>query len=82
MAPKRTTTATANACFETAVNRLGESAAMDVRGHCGMPFNNATKQAGGTEAYVACFNEAIGAAAPGNPHEAARQAAQKCSQPK
>jgi hypothetical protein len=54
---------------------------MDVRGHWGMPMNNATKQAGGTEAYVACFRDAMQAAPPGDPHAAARVAAQKCSQP-
>jgi hypothetical protein len=80
MPPRRTTTTTANTCFSTVISKLGESAAMDVRGHCGMPLNNVTKQAGGTEAYVACFNKEIGATTPGNPHEATRQAAQKCSQ--
>ena len=81
MPPKRTTTATANECYSTAVSQLGESAAMDVRGHCGMPINNATKQAGGTEAYVSCFTDALRAAPDGTGRlEAARLAAQQCTQ--
>lgn len=80
MPPQRTTTSTANSCWDATVSSLGKDAAMDVRGHCGMPMNNATKQAGGTEAYVACFRDAM-KGADGDPYAAARAAAQKCSQP-
>jgi len=75
-----TTTSTANACFAEAVAKFGNEAALDLRQHCGLPMNNATHRAAGSEAYVACFGAEMRACPAGtDAHAAGRAAAQACT---